>query len=212
MKSLAGTILGALGALFLVTSSMACGGENGEDPNSSSAFQEICQVQASCLDDQFDKQYGTVNGCAEALKANADLSNKSGECLRATRKTFECQADNVQCMNNEIAYDDACEAEAEAQATACSDYDFATAEDYREYCNFLRDCLGESTFGQAFDDIDACVTQYENDFAALSLECKKLGSDMVKCDNEHQECQNGQIVQAQECSEEYSAFESQCGG
>lgn len=205
-RLLARHALGAAGAVVLVATLTACGSSDGE---TASAYQSICQVQADCLDDQFDRMHGTVDGCAATIKANAKISTKTGECLQATKAVYECRADEVQCQNNQVSYGGACTAEVSAQTKACRG-EVVGAATMKELCGTLKACLGESDFNSNYGSLETCVDDYEASVSQYSQACKEIVSELYYCLTDNLQCVQGQPDSKNACDAEAAAFNRQC--
>ena len=199
--------LAFLGAAFLFTASMACGGDQGSEPPG--PYTSICQVQKDCLDDQFVRTYGTVNGCATALRANADVSTKTGACLEATEANFECRAANVQCRNNQISYGGQCATELEAQTLACRP-DVLGPEQYENACEALKQCLGQTEFENDYTSLEGCVAEFQNELEQQGQTCQQLLSEAIYCNLDNFVCDQGAAPVPPECQDEYDAHSMQC--
>jgi hypothetical protein len=192
-------------AVVVVASLAACGGSN-EEPTSS--YQAICEVQQECLDDQFDRTHGTVGGCAAKLKANAEISTKSGECLQKTEAVFECRAENARCQNNQVSYGSGCSAEVSAQTTACRGA-IAGQDDFRSLCENIKSCVGESEFNSTYGDMEMCIDNWNSQIQNISgSNCKELASDFMYCLDDTLQCDQGSA--STDCQDETDTFEMQC--
>ncbi|GEM_PF-2658918 len=190
----------------MVASLAACGGST-EEPTSS--YQTICEVQQECLDDQFDRTHGTVDGCAATLKANAEISTKSGECLQKTEAVFECRAENARCQNNQVSYGSGCSAEVTAQTKACRG-EVADRDDLRRLCENLKSCIGESEFSDDYVSMEMCIGDFEFQIQEASgSNCKELASDYFYCLDDNLQCNQG--TPDADCQDEIDAFQMQCG-
>jgi hypothetical protein len=193
--------------LFLGTT-VACGGGGA----TTSDYRAVCQTQKDCVGEEtFLQQFDSVDACATAVEDT--VTSKSGTCKEATLAAVACRADNLQCLQGVPTTGDRCASEISTQEDECdgsSDPEIASTEDFREFCNLTKNCVGDMAFQQIYEDVEDCVGTFEGTIGFLGEECRKLYSDAVLCDIENFQCTDNEPQMSQECQSKYQEFAEQC--
>ena len=199
--------IGAMALLLLAATACGSGG------NPSSDYREICQTQRDCLGEEtFQSQFDSVVACTNAIEAT--VTSKSGSCRQATRAVVACRADNLRCDQGVPSVGSRCESEISTREQQCGgsgNPDIASTEDFQEFCNLTKDCVGEMAFQEAYNDVDECVGTFENAIGFLGENCTELYSEAILCNIENFQCVDDEPQMSQQCESDYEEFNDQCG-